>query len=614
MAYIMTSDAHLYGNHIALALVYSFLLVWMPSGRFASVDAWWRAKRSDDIAIPFASIWTLRAQTFLVYFFGGVAKIHPDWLAGEPMQTWFRGGSTAQMVRDTFGPGLADSLLLPILARHETALFFSYGGLIFDLMIGILLLARRTRPLALALATYFHTFNFLFVNNVGLVAVMAFWATLVFCEPDWPVQLVAWLRDPKLRPPNVSWFAVGMIFVPIIGALLGWKSIPSGWYGGIKPIRLATSSAIVLWITFATLVPLRHFIIEGDAIFSAEGTAFSWFLMTCNKEGEFLRFEIADPQPVQLDDQTWTLVDVTSKESLPPPGDLAILVEPLFGHRLMLRTSARGKTGPFIERYRRNFGRTPNLQPTLPVDEVLSRITDLIGSDSTETSGTRSIRSRIENVRSLLHEMKQASADPPRQRSLYHLLHYQTIQLANELKGRPEGLSILLLMRPFELQPIPLDDDSRWHLVVDPAITSTIGRRVFFEIDRTKWSGPNRFYCVLEYLPHLYWSLWDDVVPIERNGRIERYLWNDSRELNDHQVKALGFFPYLLRQYAEHIAQEWEKSQGRQPEVYVTSFLWLNHHDFQPLVDSHIDLSKQQYRYLQHNDWILKYRPKPAPK
>ncbi len=57
-----------------------------------------------------------------------------------------------------------------------------------------------------------------------------------------------------------------------------------------------------------------------------------------------------------------------------------------------------------------------------------------------------------------------------------------------------------------------------------------------------------------------------------------------------------------------------ETTQGRRPEVHVTSYLWLNHHDFQPLVDSTIDLSRQRYQYLRHNDWILDYRPKPAPR
>ncbi len=228
--------------------------------------------------------------------------------------------------------------------------------------------------------------------------------------------------------------------------------------------------------------------------------------------GEFLRFEVVDPQPVDLDDKTWTLVDVTAIESLPPKGELAILLEPLFGHRLMVRTAADEGTAPFIKRYRQQFGHSPTLQPTLPVDEVLSRIADLVSNDRTEMPATRTISSRVDNVRALVRDMKQASDDPSRQRSLYHLLHYQTIQLANELKDVPEGLSLLLLLRPFELQPLPLKDDSRWYLVVDPAIPSTIGKRVFFEIDRSKWTGPKRCYCVLEYLPHLYWPMWDDVV------------------------------------------------------------------------------------------------------
>jgi hypothetical protein len=614
MAYVMTSDAHLYGNHIALALVYSFLLVWMPSGATLSVDAWLSRNTTSSPTIPFLSLFLLRVQTFLIYFFGGVAKIHPDWLAGEPMQSWFRGGTTAQMIRELLGPGLADHLIIPLFVKHETALFFSYGGLVFDLTVGLLLLCRRTRLFALALATFFHAFNFFFVHNVGLVAVMAFWATLVFCEPDWPIQLFRWIKEPKWPNPDLPWFLTGMVLFPVLGAFLGWKSQPSGWSSGSLPLRRIAIAGSVLWITLATLVPLRHFIIAGDVLFTAEGTAFSWFLMTCNKEGEFLRFEVIPPEPVSLDSSPWTMVDIAATPQWTQADQLLLTFEPPFGHRLFVRHTNPKARIDFINQWRKTYGRSPSLEPTIPISDLFTTLQNSTPSVSSPPLAEPVI-ARVRHAESIYRQMQDSATDPARQRTLYDLLLYQIRLLVSDLVNNPAALALLIHSRPFELFPhTSTSTDSNWMLVIDPALFQPGQGKVLSMIDPSAWRGSKQVHCYVDYLTHPYLALFEPIIPIERHGRIESYWWNDTAELNDHQVQALGYFPYLLRQYARHVAKRWQDRFGKRPQIHVNSYLWLNHHDFQPLVDPSRNLDDTTYHYLSHNDWILDYQRKSPPR
>jgi len=76
-----------YLNHFYLICLISFLMIWMPAHRAFSVDAQQRPAIAAQVA-PAWTLWLLRAQLGLVYFYAGVAKLNPDWLAGEPLRTW----------------------------------------------------------------------------------------------------------------------------------------------------------------------------------------------------------------------------------------------------------------------------------------------------------------------------------------------------------------------------------------------------------------------------------------------------------------------------------------------------------------------------------------------
>lgn len=81
--YVFLIDRTNYLNHFYLLAWVSFLMVFVPVHRAASLDVVrrpeWRAA-----TVPAWTLWLLRGVVALPYFFGGVAKINGDWLRGDP--------------------------------------------------------------------------------------------------------------------------------------------------------------------------------------------------------------------------------------------------------------------------------------------------------------------------------------------------------------------------------------------------------------------------------------------------------------------------------------------------------------------------------------------------
>jgi hypothetical protein len=104
-------------------------------------------------------------------FFGGLAKINGDWLHGQPM-----------------GIGLTSQSEFPLIGRFLTqawcAYLFSYGGMLFDLLVVPLLLWRRSRWITLLVVIGFHLLN-ASLFNIGYFPWLMLLATaLVFVPPE----------------------------------------------------------------------------------------------------------------------------------------------------------------------------------------------------------------------------------------------------------------------------------------------------------------------------------------------------------------------------------------------------------------------------------------------
>jgi len=316
--YMFLLDKAYYLNHFYLIVLFSFLVWMIPAHRAFSLDRR-RLHMQEAPVVPRWSVLLLRAQVFIVYFYGGLAKLNSDWLHGEPMRMWLAEQTDFPVIGSAFTSEWAVS-------------FFTYGGLLFDLGIGFLLAWSRTRPLAFILAAAFHLLNAR-LFQIGIFPFLMFGATLIFAEPDWPRHVMQTIRRLFIR----------------------FRAIAHGPRGPRANDQIAIpatsprSSAIVLafihiYLLAQFLIPLRHLLYPGDANWTEEGHRFAWHMKLRDKEA-MLRIYVTDPRT----GQTWEVspaVDLSSRQidEMSTRPDMVLQ----YAHYLADRFSAAGQARPII--------------------------------------------------------------------------------------------------------------------------------------------------------------------------------------------------------------------------------------------------------------------------
>jgi vitamin K-dependent gamma-carboxylase len=251
--YSFLLDQVTYLNHFYFICLLSFLLIFMPADRALSVHVWLQPALRTQTA-PAWTLWLLRFQLAVVYFYAGLAKISPDWLHGEPMRTWIAQRS--------------QSPIFALLNQQEwVAYLSSYGGLLLDLLIAPALLWRRTRAVAFCIAVLFHLANAC-LFPIGIFPWLSIAATSIFLSPSWP-------RKFLLFPGAVS---------PAI------KSEPPPTQR--RQVAILSLAGVYMAIQF--LVPLRQFLYPGPADWTYEGHRFSWRMMLFDRRAH-AQFFVTDP-------------------------------------------------------------------------------------------------------------------------------------------------------------------------------------------------------------------------------------------------------------------------------------------------------------------------------
>ncbi|WP_397568601.1 HTTM domain-containing protein [Schlesneria sp. T3-172] len=253
MAHVFLIEKAFYLNHYYLIVLLSGLLVFLPAHHALSVDAWLRSSLRSQVVSAW-TLWLLRLQIGIPYFYGGLAKLDSDWLQGYPLGMWLKRRSDLPWV----GASLA----------HEYAgIAFAWGGMLLDLLIVPLLLWKRTRWTALAVGVLFHLMNSV-LFEIGIFPWLMIGATLLFFPPDWPRRFV--LRS-RLTPE-------------------------AGLLQPVSPFRQnMTLGLLGVYVVWQLLFPFRGLFYTQPATWSEEGHHFAWHMMLREKDVG-LRFYIRDPR------------------------------------------------------------------------------------------------------------------------------------------------------------------------------------------------------------------------------------------------------------------------------------------------------------------------------
>ncbi len=226
-----------YNNHYYLLLLVCVIMLWLPANADASIDAR-RHREIRSRTMPQWCAWVMMVQISIVYAFAVVSKWYPAWLDGTYVEIMFNAPN-----RTFFIDGLFD--------QHWFHLFIAWSGILFDLLIVPALMWRKTRTAAFIAALIFHLFNAI-VLQIGIFPFFALAFVLFF----YPPTLVR------------KWFLRGR---PTVAE---------------TPIPTHTHFLYFFFPFFAIqlLLPLRHYVIPGDVLWTEEGHRLSWRMMLRQKQ------------------------------------------------------------------------------------------------------------------------------------------------------------------------------------------------------------------------------------------------------------------------------------------------------------------------------------------
>ncbi len=263
--YVFLLDQTRYMNHFYLVCLISFLMCFLPAERGFSIDALLRRKIRSDV-VPAWTLWLLRAQVGIPYFYGGLAKLNSDWIpGGEPMRTWLRPFSAVPEIGAFF--------------KAEWVVYsFVIGGLMLDLLVVPLLLWRRTRLFAFAAAVLFNLINSV-IFEIGIFPWLMLGALLIYFPPELLRRYARAFMSPgeeflDAKPAHETSFTPQRLVVGLLAA----------------------------YLAFQLIFPLRHYLYPGNVSWTEEGHNFAWHMKLRTKSGEAV-FTVTHPES----GQTWTI-------------------------------------------------------------------------------------------------------------------------------------------------------------------------------------------------------------------------------------------------------------------------------------------------------------------
>lgn len=231
-------DQTWYLNHFYLITLLGWVSTILPANRAWSVDAWLRPSLRSQ-KVPAWSLYLLRFMIALPYFYGGIAKMNPDWLTGVPMRLMMNAGDQYPVLGQYFD---VDAVVLG----------FAWGGMFFDLLIVPAMLWAPTRIPAYMAAIVFHASNAR-MFKIGIFPLVMVAASMLFFPPEWLAPESQAEAEQPVQPPPAHFRDLSLrnrLLLVVLGIFLTWQ----------------------------ILMPFRHWLYPGDVSWNEEGHRFSWHM------------------------------------------------------------------------------------------------------------------------------------------------------------------------------------------------------------------------------------------------------------------------------------------------------------------------------------------------
>jgi len=233
-----------YNNHYYFLILICVIMIFLPANGKLSLDAklFPKIQRSK---IPRWMPYLLLFQLAILYFYAAIAKLYPDWLDGTFSKILLNGITQRKFFLEIFN-------------QNWFLLFYAYAGILFDLLIIPALLWKKTRNLAILASFGFHLFN-AYTLKIGIFPFLAL-SFIVLLYDTIPLKFLADKKEVhSTKISNIKLFY--FFFVP--------------------------------FFMLQILIPIRHYFIKGDVLFTEEGHRLAWRMMLRERKGQ-VRFKIVD--------------------------------------------------------------------------------------------------------------------------------------------------------------------------------------------------------------------------------------------------------------------------------------------------------------------------------
>ncbi len=194
--------------------------------------------------------WVFIIQLFIVYTYASIAKIYPDWLDTSVIKLLMQNKSNFPVVGQ-------------LLQNEGIHYFIAYSGILFDGLIIPLLLFKPTRKYAFFASIFFHLFNS-FVFHIGIFPYLSLAFCLFFFEPETVRNIFLKKKKP---------YTLSEIKIP------SYKSV--------------FKSVFIVYFLIQIILPLRHYFIKDNVLWTEEGHRLSWRMMLRAKSGS-ISFRVVD--------------------------------------------------------------------------------------------------------------------------------------------------------------------------------------------------------------------------------------------------------------------------------------------------------------------------------
>lgn len=239
-AYLMQKTA--YNNHYYLLVLISLFMCFCPADKNYSVYAKNNPEGKTDSMYGYVK-WIIVVQLFIVYVYASAAKLYGDWLDFGMIELLMRSRANYPIIGT-------------LLQQHWAHQIIGTFGILFDLLIIPALLWKPSRKLAFVLSIFFHLFNSI-VFQIGIFPYLSLAFSVFFFEAETIRSIFFKTKKP---------YTANKLDIP----------------------RYKNGILVVLGIYFLIqiLLPVRHYVIHDNVLWTEEGHRLSWRMMLRSRAGK----------------------------------------------------------------------------------------------------------------------------------------------------------------------------------------------------------------------------------------------------------------------------------------------------------------------------------------